>query len=331
MHVDFSAPLLRRHSGGALRGALKDESDPEQDARFPRRAGPAASPTRCPYDDEGRSASAVERRPVWLRDARARIWSRAASVGPTPISTEQLGAWRRDLHDAEVVARVVDTEPESGLHCLEHRRAVDIVTDGADPVRSCMPCRSWVLHRRRGRRRARGNDAGGWRCPWSQPIVSSVSAEVGFDVARGRRTWLGSRRPRGRALDPAIMSGTHRRGSGSARCGARSPRAGCGEVVGTGPVATNGANSHGNQPWISASRDTVPTAMPTAIQSSKPARSRSHGRTIRRVLPIVGRTNSPSRLNAPAIAPATKTKTSARCGTPCERSSRAPELQITSV
>jgi hypothetical protein len=33
------------------------------ESRFPRRAGPVESPTRCPYDNEGRSASAVASQP----------------------------------------------------------------------------------------------------------------------------------------------------------------------------------------------------------------------------------------------------------------------------
>jgi hypothetical protein len=56
-----SPRALGRHSSGALRGALKRESDHRRDARFPRVAGPQSDRCEGPRQDEGRSRAAAAR------------------------------------------------------------------------------------------------------------------------------------------------------------------------------------------------------------------------------------------------------------------------------
>jgi hypothetical protein len=96
---------------------------------MPRRAGPVESPTRCPYDNEGRSASAVESRPSVAaprlerprrrRYRFAQIWVVVARLAGSPVARRactyrslQVSGWRgagsRDDEDEELGGRLVD-------------------------------------------------------------------------------------------------------------------------------------------------------------------------------------------------------------------------------
>jgi hypothetical protein len=101
----------RRRSSHVSPASPTSESDRLRDARFPRRAGPVESPTRCPCDNEGRSASAVASRRECCSTPEAVIsasWPPRVATGSHAAAQRlaALGPAGRRRRASGVVARV---------------------------------------------------------------------------------------------------------------------------------------------------------------------------------------------------------------------------------